>query len=489
VDVIGLVDFALMDATVRAEYARRSEGRAAIDAYRGLFTNPLEVLPGEANDNVKVNIIKSLVLSGRDFLFAQPPDFELPDETDGEDGYARSAKEKWIAEWLRVNAWGAYLLDQGTNGATCGTPYYKFTGEMLDNPDDPAHPFPRFHSLDPLDMTIMADRRDIDKVMSYVWQYNAGPDPKTKKPRVERQVVERVVDGMSGANVWRITDQHSASGMFGLGGGWVTDSVEIWPFPWAPIDHCKNLPCPNEVYGEPDVTETLISDNDAINFNLSNRRRIDRFHSHPIIFLIGYNGQMTKINAGIGKVVSLPANVTVQQEAPRVDGSASSQFKREIYEHMLEESGTPSIILGRSDDMANNPSGVALRTKMYPIIARTETKRKLYGPWIVEMIRRGMELSGFGPRNIVTLKWKLHIPNPILEEAQALQIYSQSLNVSPQTLLTMVDLDPDIESDNLKEWEAAHPQPVAVGAGANAAGGTSKPAGSAGTITNQMATG
>jgi hypothetical protein len=56
------------------------------------------------------------------------------------------------------------------------------------------------------------------------------------------------------------------------------------------------------------------------------------------------------------------------------------------------------------------PSGVALKIRMWPATMKLEMKRKLYGPMLVELFRRLLELMGQGEDMRVNLQWPEPLP-------------------------------------------------------------------------------
>ncbi len=51
---------------------------------------------------------------------------------------------------------------------------------------------------------------------------------------------------------------------------WETVSDVRWPYAFAPIVDCQNLPAPNEYWGVSDIEDDLIEITDASNFIMSN---------------------------------------------------------------------------------------------------------------------------------------------------------------------------------------------------------------------------
>ena len=476
-----------MTIAVNTEQERVDVYKRAQDAVDGIFPDPLKVEPDEPRDIVKVNAIKPLVDATVNYLFGKPPEWQIPQEQDaslGDDATpddttaspatakaaakTLSPEEEWLEECLRLNRFPQFLLDLGYNGATCGTPYYSLdTDRRLPNPDKPAQPFPRFYVIDPAAMTIRTDPMDINTVIRYEWRY-LSYDPATSRPVVERKVYTRADSGAK----WVITRDRSfintrlqgGPSLYGstmLDAGWEPIGAPVdWLYSWPPIDHCKNLPAPNQVYGAPDVTDMLIDGNNAINFSLSNDQRMFKINGHPLIFFENFNGDITQMDFSVGSVTGLPANgqgpaVNVKQIAPALDINASQLHRQSITNGMLEESATPSIVLGDVTRAEGVPSGIALRMRMQPMLQKTETKRKLYEPFLVELIRRLFVLGGFEDDITVQMTWPELVPIDDLASMQSLQLELNAGLVSKETAATQRGRDWEEERARIDQERAA----------------------------------
>ena len=430
-----------MDQITADDIARFAEYDNNLRAYNGMFPDPLLHEPADTWDTVRLNKIKPIINTSVYFLFGTPPTFEIPEAGkvgqtatagDQENGPKRSEMEIWLDECLVFNKWPGFLLDEGTNGATHGTPYVKFLPIDI----EAGQIYPRIQVLDPRDMTIKTDPRDIEHVLAYIWQYNTLD--KNMEPITVRQRIEEQDD-----RTWTIYDEHTTR----TGGGWILDGVTPWPYTWAPIHHCKNLPAPNEVYGDSDITQTLIETNRAVNFNYSNWNRINKHHAHPKVYLIGNHGvPAVLVKLGPNAIWDIPdTNAKVGQLVPAIDGNSITALVDRLESQMLEESQTPAVAIGVIRDQRDvNLSGVALRVKMWPILMKTEVKRALYEPWVVEILSRLLELGGQGVGIRPVITWRPLLPvDPLVERQVAL--IDKQLGVSESTLLEQLGYDYSVE--------------------------------------------
>ena len=505
----GLLTAAVQREATATEAARQQQAVQAASAYAGLFPEPLVTKPGDTRDTIRVNAVRPIVLATVAFLFGSPPSWDLPDDpaeqaaelaapvadvpapdpTDPTappaipDPAAQQAKvaaqraaqlrkqaeasdtskpEGWMRECQRQMAWPALLQDMGINGAVYGTPAWRIREA------DDEHEYPYLQVLAPECLRVHTDPRDIARVLGYTYQMT-GTDPETGLPQVWRQRVERgdpesadAVGTIRGTH-WVIIDE--VAGLDGSN-GWVDtgnwDVIEqsIWPYAWCPILHCKNLPNPNAIYGLSDISETVIEANLALNRSLTTSARIDRHHAGPRVWLRKMAGK--KIDTRAGAIADLGEDGEIGQLVPAVDGTAGGELRRELKEAICEESATPSIVLGHVDQ-AGDPSGVALRVKLWPLLHKTELKRNQYGPLIIETMRRLWELGGFGSKVITALTWPEQLPTDPLEERQVLLVDQQLGIASKATIADKLDYNWQQEQDNLADEKAAAPPPLLPG--------------------------
>jgi hypothetical protein len=384
--------------------------------YRGHHKTPLKTAPGEADDNLIINDSRRIVDKGLAFLFGKELEWQL------EEGETTPAEEALDAIW-QANRKMTLLNDVGLNGAICGT-YYVLIAPREGLP-------PRLVNLDPAMVFPRWNPDDVDEMWVYElrWQ-SAGT--------VQRQIFS--LDDGGNWQYWKETLR---------GGRWeVTEAAQVWPFGWPPIHHGKNLPNPNEFYGLSDLEDADM--NDAINFVASNTNRTVRRFANPILYGSGFGD--SKID--LAKVVRLPtatSTLAMLQMAGEMTGSR--EYLRQLRHAYYQTARVPMM---DADTLAlGAQSGFALRVLHGDLLEKTETKRRLYGDFIIELNRRLLEMDGYGAENEVALYWPDPLPTNIIENNQRDQFELDNQLVSRETVQTRRGIDTESEGERMAADQSA----------------------------------
>lgn len=418
----------------QADMDRKHAMKEAWKAYRGDFPKPLKVRADQPDDNVISNRCAPIVDKGVSFLFGQVLKIECDEQ------------EQAVVDGL----WGddddrmTLLSQMAINGGVCGQVFVKLIpaqGEMK---------YPRIVVMDPLLVRIVTAPDDCLLVLAYVIEYPAGND--TQK----RQIIARVdPDGLAGiADGWDLDDTWTITNYIKRGqlGSWMqVGESEEWPYPFAPIFCCQNLPNPNEIWGVPDLTPDLIGQNKVLNFIQSNTSRIIKYHGHPKTYATGLSA--TQINIGVDDLICLPSPdaklANLEMHANLAD---QLNFAGIIRSDMDEQSRVPGVALGRLEGLPRgNISGVALQLLFQPLMEKTVQKQRLYGRLIREIIRAALVLAGLisieeYEEYPITLHWQNLLPVDDLAAAQT-AILMQQLGVSQSTLMQQLGYNPDDEAE------------------------------------------
>lgn len=416
------MDNYLFQALEKLRYKSETERLAKFQKnwaqYYGQSDQPMKVKAGAPDDNVRLNFARMIVDKGVSFLFGKDIRFEL---TEGE----KTLPEQWLDDCWAANRKMTTLQKLALNGGVCGHAFVRLYQE-------PGRKFPRLIVVDPETVTVSLAADDIDEVVGYKIQY-PSIDPVTEKPVSVRQLIER--DGA----FWRVVDQrsnvHAAS--------WETLSDVRWPYTFAPIVHCQNLPAPNEFWGVSDIEDDLIEVTDTNNFIMSNLVKIIRYHGHPRTWGSGFNAD--KLDAAVDETLLLPAGATLQNLEMTSDLDKLLNVYKELKLFTHELSRVPEVSTGKVESIGQL-SGVALEILYQPLLEKTETKRLTYGDMLVEINRRLLAIAGYGEDNYTALRWQELLPKDPVQQANAALALKQ-LGVSNDTLMQEAGYDPDVERD------------------------------------------
>jgi len=410
------------------ETARLMRIASAWAAYQGQLPASLKTVPGQINDNVNLNFARPIVDAGVDFLFGDDVGFEIQD--DMSDNPKESPGNAYLRELWTANNKMTTLGDLALNGAVCGDAFLK-----VREPDE-THKYPRLIVLDPATVTPIWSADDFTDVLSYVITWNTI-DPYSMQPMVRRQLIERG----EAATGWYITDQVSR----GTSKVFTTIAEDVWPFAWAPVFHCQNLPAPNQYWGTSDLETDIVDVIRSINFTMSNTNRIIRFHAHPKTWGSGF--AQKDLNTSVDATIVLPnkdaklVNLEMQSDL----GSSIEVYKR-FKEALHEIASIPEIATGKVDS-AGALSGVALNILYRPLINKTKKKQLRYGDMLRELNRCLLEMGGMSPGSgNLEIHWPNILPVDDFQEAQTAVVLDQ-LGVSKQTLLTRLGFDPELEAE------------------------------------------
>ena len=414
----------------QADVERKEQMGKAWDAYVGKFADPLKTEKDEINKNVKPNKCAPIVKKGVSFLFNETLKIETAANQDFTDGVWGDDDEKMTM-----------LAKIGTNGGVFGQVFLKLIPAQGDMDS------PRIVNLDPRIVRIVSDPEDCDLHLAYVIEY-----PKTSDME-KRQIIARV-DPDSDLSItgdydledtWTITNytkKGSASYWSQVG------EVEDWPYPFAPIFTWQNLPCPNESWGEADLTDDIIHMNKVLNFTMSNISAILYWHAHPKTWGKGFKASQMSVAVNETLVIEAPDG-TLQNLEMHTDLSSSRNFAEDVMARMNEQSRIPGIALG-TNEPKGNISGIALKQYYQPILEKTTLKQRTYGKGIREVTRAalvvGSKIAATAYEDYeVKLHWQPILPTDDLAAAQEALILKQ-IGVSDDTIMSGLGLNPDDEA-------------------------------------------
>lgn len=425
---MGLFASQIYQIAAEDEQARARRMDTAWEAYYGRAPDPLEVAPGQSDDNVKINKARVIVDKGVSFLFGEDITFTL-------DEHAPKDAQVYLDACWAANKKMTFLHGLALNGGVGGHVFVKIA------PARPGESFPRLIGLDPATLKVSWQPDDVSDVVSYVIQYNAL-DPLTQNPRNYRQTIKRAGAG------WVSIDEQSTPDS----PTWVEVGRVDWPHPYPPVADAQNLPAPNEFWGISDIEEDVLKLNRAASFTLSNAQRIIRFHAHPKTVSTGTDG--ADINVDVDGVIQLQnPDAKLWNLEMQSDLQATHNQAEMIQEAIHEVSRVPAISTGTLDKIGPL-SGVALEILYQPLVEKTKTKRLLYGDLLMELCRRLLDLAGYGDDLVPSITWGKLLPVDPLQERQADLLEDQMGVISKQTIAERLGLDWKTEKKRMDEEDA-----------------------------------
>jgi len=445
----------------QADLERRRHIHHAWEAYRGKLPQPLKVSADQPNDNVLANRCAPIVDKGVSFLFGKQLKIEAATEAQkqakdaaDEAGLPEAPKKETPTQDFLDGIWGddddkMTLLSQlAINGGVCGQTFAKLI------PAQGMMKFPRIVVLNPELIRIVTAPDDCSLTVAYIIEYPIGDGTVQK-----RQVIARVdPDGLAEVageydldDIWTITNYIRNVQYGSVNAPWIqVGSQEVWPYPFAPIFCCQNLPNPNEPWGTPDLTLDIIEMNRVLNFVQSNTSRIIKYHAHPKTWAKGIGA--SQIQIAVDDVIVLQSDTAqIGVLEMHSDLASSLNFAANLRADMDEQSRVPAVALGRTAELPKgNISGVALQLLFQPLIEKTVMKQRLYGKLVREISRAALVLGGLVDitdyeDEEIELHWQNLLPVDDLAAAQTAQIL-QTLGVSDSTILQQLGYDADAET-------------------------------------------
>lgn len=424
--VSGLVS----DQVDLAAWARRVRIATAWDRYNGKFPDSLEKIKSDpqGKDNIKLNLCRFIVDTSAFFLYGKPVGFEV-------DGKADSEEHAWLQECWSENKQMTLLLDAGTNGGVTGDVFLK-----IRLPGGNA--FPRITVLDTGNIEVHTRVDDCTVAEQFVISWT-GVDRRTKKTIAYRQTITLNDNGLS----WEIVDEQSE----GDNKAWIETNRETWAYPFPPIVHAKNRPCPNSYYGTPDLEEDIIDANEDLNAILSNTKRVIRLHAHPKTWARGI--QARDLDTSPDKITVIQSEKgELKNLEMQSDLSSSLEFAREIKQGFHQIACVPEIVAGKLENVGNL-SGLAMSILYGPILRLTETKQLFQGEMLVELNKALLEIKRSGKRK-VTIQWPDILPKNE-KEAADIAVVKSEIGVSKDTLMTEMGYDATAEMEKRQAEQEA----------------------------------
>src|SRR6266702_2523438 len=432
--------------------ARQKDVKAAWDAYDGNFKPHLEPTPEGIDPNVVVNQISSMVDAIVHFLFGQEIEISVGKGTPT--AAQDCINDGWGEKEVRI----PLLQDLAMNGAMARTAFLR----IVPSTDKPGKKKTyRLVAVDPSTVCVQTAPQDCETVLLYCIQYSAKERVNGRDVTVfYREEIMRIdPDGNAARGMaddddtWQIQhwSQETQHGMESRNANWTPAGEPIvWPYPFPPLFHCKNLPRPNDFWGRADVRKDLIGMNEALNIGQSCIMLDQIIYGNPILYANGMGDG--SIERRSGRIIQLPlVESKIMAVAIPSDIPNSLAFAADLRSSVDEASGVPGVATGRIKDMPRgNLSGIAIELLFMRILKITQKKRCNYGKLIIDVSRALLVLAGYSADIKVSLKWQSPLPHRDLTSAQY-AVTMKEIGVSSGTLLEESGYDAEEEMKRSQE--------------------------------------
>lgn len=398
--------------------------------FLGVQKRPLKLKPGQADDNLVVNLVGLAVNRSNSMLFGGGVDFSVP---------ANPGADAWLRAAWDANKKNIILHRTGIDGELSGTSYMKLIPEGREYRGEV---YPRLVLLDPALMAIETDPMDIEQVDCYIFEMHIpGEDrtirEKTRRVRVydvdgepvselftnENGIQEPAVPGTWIVETWESKGNNAA---------WILIKSVKWEYPFPPIHHWQNLPAPHSVYGM-DGTGGSLDVQDKYNFVISNAMKILRYHAHPKTWARGVKSQSEKVSWGSDEMVKFsdPEAMVANLEMNSDLGSsrAIAQDMRQLVFDLFRV-----VDIASMKDKVGALTNFGLRVLYSDALSKNATRRELYGDALMEINRRMMMLAA-GSEDVPEsdVIWGADLPQDEKEDAEMVRLDLQAGIVSRQT--------------------------------------------------------
>jgi hypothetical protein len=431
-----LLNQSLLDESKRAEDERKALMARACHAYQGtdvVINRPLKVESGDPDDNVALNYSETIVDKGVAFLFGQDLKIDIGDPVDtaeSSESPAQEVSEAYLEEVWPEDIRAEDLIELGTNGGIFGHVWAKIAIENNQ---------PSVVVGDPECYSAEWAPDNYKKVVRYLNTYRTTVNG---KPVLRRENTYPV-----SPQAWQIDLEQSTADA----PTWTVLETYPWPFPFAPVVHCKNLPTPNQFYGKADLTLHVLSLMYYINRVNSLINRIVRCHAAPKPYALGQ--KKVDMEIGTNKMLFLPnheAKLGLLEMAG--DLEQARNFRKDLREALSEITHVPEVTTGKTDNVGQL-SGRAMRILYGPLIDQTAKKRRLYGRLIKQLVGNLLVVGQQAPAQAtanggqkvkVNVHWGDALPADDKEQAEV-AVMKKQVGFSNDTLISGLGGDPDTE--------------------------------------------
>lgn len=420
-----------------SEADRKQHWQRAQAYYYSRPPKALNTKPGKPDDNTAINYARLLVDKGASFLFGKEIQFDL-------EAGKKTEEEQWLKKVWKRNRKMTLLHNLGVNGGIYGHCFVRIV--LPDQPDG----IPRLIVVDPMEVNVRWNPDDIEQIEWYHITFKGIN--REGKPVQKRHQIRRLDTGQ-----WEIIEEERLSVTHG--GTVITEwnelSQEIWPYSFPPLFHCQNLSAPNEFWGMSDLEEDVLEICEAINFIVSNTRKIIRYHGHPKTIGVGFKKQSIEVDTD--ETIILPNVDAKLWNLEMITNLGSSmEYLKHLERILFLNARVPEVSLGNLDGIGAI-SGIALQLLYQPLLDKNETKRRLYGE-MLELLNAALLVIGGFRQSVddvdIHVIWPEALPRDMMEERHATGIDMERGLISKENASERLNINYEIEQARIKKEQA-----------------------------------
>jgi hypothetical protein len=221
--------------------------------------------------------------------------------------------------------------------------------------------------------------------------------------------------GKQRAETWIVENWEQVSS-----GVWTLIKSTPWPYTFPPILHGKNLPSLKSCYGDSDIDDA-INVQDKANFVTSNIGKIIKHHASQRPVGTGFSGKdMKPLDDSPDSMIVIPnPEAKVYTVLGQSDLASSEHFNLSLRQSIFDTSR--EVDISSMADKLGALTNFGLQVLWSDAIDKNDTKRQLYGDFLIELNRRLLVLADFTGEqsNPGTLQWGNALPINVIEEMTA----------------------------------------------------------------------
>lgn len=386
------------EKTIKAEADRVTVINAARRYYDGNHVKPLLVKPGEPDDNVLINLCRSLIEDSVSWLFGNPLTGVLKMDEEGMEGEQGSSKTGDILGKFYEDSGDFHFFKRlGIRGAISGHAFIKL---IFDNKING----PKAVVLDPTLCAVQTSPDDVTRPVAYRIEWRRQEtDPNTRRSDwyIYRQLVCEAADGAWVVADFKCKERKKREWMI-VNGPWA------WPWQgWGPIHDCPNIEAGWGYYGLSEL-EDAAGINDAVNFLTSNTMRILKIHAHPKTVGTGVGADELKETAidSFWTIENPDAKIyNLEMQSDLASSLALLDFLKTAF-WTIGRGMDPSTYKDKIGQITN----FALRVLAIRSLHKMGDKRLSYGKMLRSLNAHALEMMGKGEGVNTVVRWPDALP-------------------------------------------------------------------------------